>query len=95
MAEACAEEEMVDKVGTRGRRFVGTVVRAAARKTVVVEWPRLVYLRKYERYAKRRTRVQVHVPDGVNVAVGDVVNIGECRPVSKTKHFVILGKVES
>ena len=79
---------------TRGRQFVGTVVRAAARKTVVVEWPRLHYISKYERYERRRTRVQVHVPDQFsNIAVGDVVRIGECRPISKTKHFVLLGKV--
>jgi len=85
---------MPNLLGTRGRQFVGKVVRAAARKTVVVEWPRLQYVSKYERYERRRTRVQVHVPDQFSdVVVGDMVRIGECRPVSKTKHFVILGKV--
>ncbi len=85
----------MSSVTSRGRQFVGTVVRCSARKTIVVEWPRLIYMKKYERYAKRRTRVQVHVPDALTVAVGDAVCIGECRPISKTKHFVLLGKVES
>ena len=74
----------------RGRRFVGKVIRAAAQKTVVVEWPRLYYLPKYERYEKRRTRVAVHVPDGVTVTVGDTVSIAECRRISKSKQFVII-----
>ncbi len=79
---------------TRGRQFVGKVVRAAARKTVVVEWPRLNFLPKYERYEKRRTRVHVHLPDHItDIAVGDMVRISECRPISKTKHFVVVEKV--
>lgn len=79
----------------RGRKFQGKVIRAVARKTVVVEWPRLFYIPKYERYEKRRTRVQVHLPENLtDIAVGDLVWIGECRPISKTKHFVVLEKVK-
>ena len=33
----------------RGRTFNGKVVKANMQKTVTIEWPRLMYLRKYER----------------------------------------------
>lgn len=79
---------------TRGRIFVGKVINAKATKTVRVEWPRRVLIPKYERYEKRRTRVQAHNPAAVNAKIGDTVRISECRPISKMKKFVVIGKVE-
>ena len=76
----------------RGRYFVGTVVRMNAQKTAVVEWDRLFYLPKYQRYEKRSTRLQVHNPSCLNIKMGDKVTILESRPISKTKSFVILQK---
>ena len=74
----------------RGRIFNGTVKKISMQKTAIVEWPRISYLRKYERYEKKRSRVKVHKPDCMNVAVGDNVSIMESRPISKTKNFVII-----
>ncbi|MCK5107234.1 MAG: 30S ribosomal protein S17 [Nanoarchaeota archaeon] len=79
---------------TRGRSFKGVVVSSKAQKSAVVEWARLRKDKKYERYEKRRTKVQVHNPECINAKEGDNVIISECRPLSKTKQFVITSLVK-
>ena len=74
----------------RGKVFSGTVRKVNVHKTATIEWPRLNFLPKYERYEKRRTVVKAHKPDCIDVNVGDIVTIAESRPISKTKNFVIL-----
>ena len=80
-------------VAIRGRRFSAKVVSAKAQKTVTVEWDRKVLNRKYERFQMKRTRVKAHNSECVNAKEGDMVQIGECRPLSKTKHFIVLTKI--
>ena len=74
----------------RGRTFICTVVSAKMQKTATVVWERKHFLRKYERYEKRKSSVKVHNPDCINAHEGNVVKIMECRPLSKTKNFVIV-----
>ncbi len=74
----------------RGRVFVGTIISDKARKTVIVEWTRKYFLKKYERYEKRRTKLKAHNPPCINAKKGDVVKIMECRKLSKTKSFVVI-----
>ncbi len=81
------------KLIVRGRRFVGTVISTKMKKTAVIEFERLHFLKKYERYEKRRTMLKVHNPECINSKEGDIVNIMECRPLSKTKNFVIIQKI--
>ena len=81
------------KLSVRGRQFTGTVVSAKMRKTAVIEFARLHFLKKYERYEKRRTKLKVHNPECINAKDGDVVEIIECRPLSKTKNFVIVKRL--
>lgn len=78
----------------RGRVFEGKVIKAIMMKTVTVEWPRIFYMSKYERFEKRRSKVKAHNPQCINAKVGDTVKIAECRPLSKTKNFVILEVVK-
>ncbi len=73
----------------RGRIFVGTVIETKMAKTATVEWDRRKSLPKYERYEKRRTTVKAHIPDEMKVHKGDIVSIMECRPISKTKKFIV------
>lgn len=80
-------------LSVRGRQFTGTVVSARMRKTAVIEFDRLNFLKKYERYEKRRTKLKVHNPDCVNAKDGDIVKVMECRPLSKSKNFVIINKL--
>jgi small subunit ribosomal protein S17 len=75
---------------TRGRTFKGTVVSSKAQKTVTVEWMRRVYVPKYERYHLKRSKVKAHNPVEMGAKEGDFVVIKECRPLSKTKNFVVV-----
>ncbi|MBI4153979.1 30S ribosomal protein S17 [Candidatus Woesearchaeota archaeon] len=79
----------------RGRVFTGKVIKADYSRTINVEWTRMHYLKKYERYEKRRSRVKAHNPLCINAKVGDIVQIAECRPISKTKSFVAIQREES
>ena len=76
----------------RGIMLKGRVVSTAMQKTVVVERERLHYVPKYERYEKRTSRYKAHLPPCIDIKKGDEVIIMECRPLSKTKHFVVIGK---
>ena len=82
-------------LSVRGRKLTGTVISAKMRKTAIIEFDRLFYLKKYERYEKRRTILKVHNPECVNAKEGDVVELMECRPLSKTKNFVVIKKLGS
>ncbi|NMX20916.1 30S ribosomal protein S17 [ANME-1 cluster archaeon GoMg4] len=76
----------------RGQILEGTVVSDKAPKTVVVLRSYLKKIPKYERYEKRRSKIHAHNPPCINAKVGDVVKIAECRPLSKTKSFVVVEK---
>jgi small subunit ribosomal protein S17 len=76
-------------ISTRGRTFTGIVISDKMNKTVTVEWERRRYIPKYERYQKRRTKVKAHNPTNINAETGDIVNIIETRPLSKTKNFIV------
>ena len=77
---------------TRGRSFVGRVISSKMSKSVTIEFERRYHVPKYERYEKRRTRLKAHNPECISAVEGDVVKVVECRPLSKTKHFVIIEK---
>ncbi len=74
----------------KGRIFTGTIKSKDTNKTAVVTWSRLVKVKKYERFEKRRTKLKAHNPLCINAKIGDKVKIAECRKLSKTKNFVIL-----
>ena len=56
----------------------------------------MVYVRKYERYAKSKTKLHARLPVCMDkeIQIGDLIRIQECRPLSKIIHFVIIGKVK-
>ena len=78
----------------RGRTFVGFVKSEKKKKTVAVEFERREYVPKYERYAKKFTRIKAHNPDCIAAQKGDLVKVIETRPLSKTKNFVVVEKIE-
>ena len=90
-----SEETLQAKSGLslRGRSFVGTVISARMQKTVTVKWERKHFLKKYERYEKRKSRISAHSPSCISAKKGNFVKIAECRPLAKTKHFVVIEKV--
>lgn len=78
------------KLSVRGQSFEGVVVSAKMQRTVVVEREHLRYIPKYERYEKRTRRMNVHAPPCLGIKEGDRVTIMECRPLTKTVHFVVV-----
>lgn len=80
---------------TRGKVFEGRVVKKL-HKRVAIEFERMIYVRKYERYAKSKTKVHARLPDCIKdrIEVGDLIRIQECRPLSKIIHFVVVSKVK-
>lgn len=74
----------------RGRTLKGKVVSTKMAKSVVVRYGYASYVPKYKRYEKKRTRLVAHKPPCIQAREGDVVRIAECRPISKTKSFVVM-----
>lgn len=61
------------------------------KRTIIVRRDYLHYIRKYNRFEKRHKNIAVHCsPAFPTIKVGDVVTIGECRPLSKTVRFNVL-----
>lgn len=82
-------------VAVRGKVFEGVVTSDAMQRSVKVEWERLIRDKKFSRYYKGRSKVTAHSPGCIEVKKGDKVLIGETRPLSKTKHFVVLKVLEN
>jgi len=80
-------------VHIRGRILKGVVVSTKMNKTVIVRRDYLHYIRKYNRYEKRHNNIPAHCSPCFKLKEGDVVTIGQCRPLSKTIRFNVL-KVE-
>lgn len=78
------------KLKIHGRTFVGRIIGTKMKKTASFELARTHHIQKYERYEKRRTRLKVYNPECIDANEGDIVKIAECRPLSKTKKFVIV-----
>ncbi len=79
----------------RGRVFEGRVIRKFSSR-VTIEFGRMVYVKKYERYSKSRTKLHARLPVCMekNIDVGDLIRIQECRPLSKIIHFVVISKTK-
>jgi small subunit ribosomal protein S17 len=91
--EACKDPKCAwhGRVSIRGRVFRGRVKSAKAHNTVIVEWGYHRFVPKYQRYEKCKSSVTAHNPPCIRAKEGDSVVIGECRPLSKTKSFVVVG----
>ncbi|MBU0958974.1 MAG: 30S ribosomal protein S17 [Nanoarchaeota archaeon] len=80
---------------SRGRIFEGTV-KSKFPKRISIEFERMVYVRKYERYAKSKTKIHARLPNCMadQINIGDYVRVQECRPLSKIIHFVVIQKIK-
>jgi small subunit ribosomal protein S17 len=73
--------------------LTGRVVSNKADKTITVVIERLVKHPTYGKYVRRRTKLLAH--DETNQChEGDLVTIGQCRPLSKRKAWTLLKVVE-
>jgi len=72
--------------------FVGKVISDKMDKTVTVAVIRLYKHPRYKKYIKRITKLKAH-DEKNKYKVGDIVKIIESRPLSKTKRWVVIEKV--
>lgn len=72
----------------------GKVVKKDIHNSATIVHHRSQYVPKYERYEVKRLRLRVHNPPCIKAEVGQEVIVAKTRPLSKTKHHVILGVVE-
>jgi small subunit ribosomal protein S17 len=70
------------------RSRVAKVIAESTEKTIKVEIEGIVQHPRYKKYIKRHTSFLVHDPQE-QCKVGDLVRIEECRPVSKTKKWIV------
>lgn len=79
-------------VSIRGRIMKAMIIRAGFMKnTVVVRRDYLRFVKKYRRFEKRHKNLTVHCsPAFENVKAGDIVTVGQCRPLSKTIRFNVV-----
>ena len=80
-----------DTRGTR-RTITGTVTSNAMDKTVVVSVVRRIRDRRFHKFITRRVKYKAH-DEHNGCTVGDVVEIMESRPMSKTKRWRVFRTV--
>ena len=76
------------------RTFVGRVVSNKMDKTVTVLVERKVKHPVYGKYVTKSTKLHAH-DEGNKVNEGDVVEIAETRPLSRTKTWAVLRVVQA
>ena len=75
------------------RTIVGKVVSNKMDKTIVVQVDRKIKHPLYGKYIRRSSKMYAH-DDKNTCKVSDVVVIGNSRPISKTKHWVLVEVLE-
>jgi len=79
----------------RGKITQGVVVSKKSRNTVIIRMDYVQFIKKYQRYERRNSRLACHLPECLRseINVGDTVRVGESRKISKTKAFIVLNKI--
>jgi len=77
-------------VSIRGRILRGVVVSTKMKRSIIVRRDYLHYIPKYNRFEKRHKNIPTHCSPAFTVKEGDVVTIGQCRPLSKTIRFNVI-----
>ena len=77
----------------RGRTFTGKVVSTKQNMTISIQRDFDFFVKKYERYERRHSRIAAHLPDCIEVTEGDIVRIAECRKISKSVAFVVIQRI--
>merc|ERR1712105_148512 len=83
-------------VSIRGRILTGRVLKMKMMRAIVIRREYLHYVKKYCRFEKKHKNLSVHLsPCFRDVAIGDIVTVGECRPLSKTVKYNVLKVTKS
>lgn len=81
-------EKSSDKITTKPKKLTGVVVSDKMKDTVVVLVTRYAKHPKYGKFIKTNKKYKAH-DAGNTKKIGDKVTITECKPISKTKTFII------
>lgn len=73
---------------SNARALTGTVVSNAMEKTITVKIERRIKHPLYGKFMRRSLKVHAHDEDN-QCNVGDLVTVVECRPLSKTKTWML------
>lgn len=94
-AKRIVNTKLDKKINPRGKIFEGLVTKKF-HKRIVIEFERMIYVKKYERYAKLKTKIHARLPETMEkeINIGDLIRVHECRPLSKIIHFVVIQKVK-
>ena len=74
---------------TNPRILTGVVTGDKADKTITVKIERKVKHPLYGKVVKRASKVHAH-DENNSASIGDIVSVKECRPISKTKTWVLV-----
>ena len=74
---------------TNPRILTGVVTSNKADKTITVKIERKVKHPLYGKVVKRASKVHAH-DENNSALIGDIVSVKECRPISKTKTWVLV-----
>ena len=74
---------------TNPRILTGVVTSNKADKTITVKIERKVKHPLYGKVVKRASKVHAH-DENNSASIGDIVSVKECRPISKSKTWVLV-----
>ncbi len=74
---------------TNPRILTGVVTSDKANKSITVKIERKVKHPLYGKVIKRATKVHAH-DENNSASIGDIVSVKECRPISKTKTWILV-----
>jgi len=87
------QREVADMERAKIKTLTGTVTSTSGAKSIRVTIDYKVRHPKYNKYIRRRTKLAVHDEQNQG-GLGDVVEITECRPMSKTKSWRLVRVVQ-
>ncbi len=91
-AKECAGKHcpFCGNLSIRGKLFEGKVTGNKAKQTITLQKDAPIYFSKFKRYARGTSTIHAHVPDCIDVEIGDRVIAAECRPLSKSVSYVVV-----
>merc|ERR1712221_18277 len=82
-------------VSIRGRILTGIVQSMKMKRTIIIRRDYLHFIKKYQRKKRHKNLVAHMSPCFRDVQHGDLVTVGQCRPLSKTVRFNVLKVAKS
>ena len=80
----------MNKPVQKQKEIIGKVVSLSSKNTVIVEVSRQWRHPIYKKAVRRTRRIPAHL-EGMDVSLGSKVRLVATRPISKTKHYKVIG----